>query len=48
MEFAMMGYQSGFQSELFYHGFSLEQRVPQNHILRRIEEKMAKAAVMSI
>ena len=36
----MMGYQSGFQSKLFYHHINLEQRVPQNHILRKIEEKI--------
>jgi hypothetical protein len=40
MEFAMMGYQSGFQPKLFYHRNNLEQRVPQNHILRKIEEKI--------
>jgi len=40
MEFAMMGYQSGFQPKLFYHHINLEQRVPQNHILRKIEEKI--------
>lgn len=36
----MMGYQSGFQPKLFYHRNNLEQRVPQNHILRKIEEKI--------
>lgn len=36
----MMGYQSGFQPKLFYHHINLEQRVPQNHILRKIEEKI--------
>jgi len=40
MEFAMMGYQSGFQPKLFYHRVNLEQRVPQNHILRKIEDKI--------
>jgi transposase len=40
MEFAMMGYQSGFQPKLFYHRVNLEQRVPQNHILRKIEKKI--------
>jgi hypothetical protein len=40
MEFAMMGYQSGFQPKLFYHQINLEQRVPQDHILRKIEEKI--------
>jgi transposase len=36
----MMGYQSGVQPKLFYHHVSLEQRVPQNHILRTITEKI--------
>lgn len=36
----MMGYQSGFQPKLFYHRVNLEQRVPQNHILRKIEDKI--------
>ena len=36
----MMGYQSGFQPKLFYHHINLEQRVPQNHILRKIEKKI--------
>jgi transposase len=40
MEFAMMGYQSGFQPKLFYHRINLEQRVPQNHILHKIEKKI--------
>jgi transposase len=38
MEFAMMGYQSGFQPKLFYHHVNLEQRVPQNHVLRKIQD----------
>jgi transposase len=33
----MMGYQSPFQPKLFYHHVSLEQRVPKNHILRKIQ-----------
>jgi transposase len=33
----MMGYQTGFQPKLFYHQINLDQRVPQNHILRKIE-----------
>jgi hypothetical protein len=33
----MMGYQGGFQPKLFYHQINLDQRVPQNHILRKIE-----------
>jgi hypothetical protein len=40
MEFALMGYQSGCQPKLFYHHINLEQRVPQNHILRKIKKKI--------
>jgi transposase len=40
MEFAMMGYQSGFQPKLFYHRINVEQRVPQDHILRKIEKRI--------
>jgi len=36
----MMGYQTGFQPKLFYHQINLDQRVPQNHILRKIEEQI--------
>ena len=36
----MMGYQSNFQPKLFYFNVNLEQRVPQNHILRKIKEKI--------
>jgi transposase len=36
----MMGYQAGFQPKLFYHQINLDQRVPQNHILRKIEEQI--------
>jgi len=36
----MMGHQSGLQLKLFYHGFNLNQRVPQNHILRKVENSM--------
>ncbi len=35
----MMGHQPEFQSKLFYHGFNLEQRVPQNHILRKVKKR---------
>ena len=35
-----MGYQTGFQPKLFYHQINLDQRVPQNHILRKIEEQI--------
>ncbi len=35
-----MGHQEGFQSKLFYHQINLDQRVPQNHILRRIQEQI--------
>ena len=31
-----MGYQPGFQSKLFYHQINLDQRVPRDHILRKI------------
>ena len=34
----MMGKQSGNQQKLFYYDISLEQRVPQNHILRKIKK----------
>jgi transposase len=36
----MMGYQPGFQSKLFYHQINLEQRVPKDHLLRKIQEKI--------
>ena len=35
-----MGYQPGFQPKLFYHQINLEQRVPQDHLLREIQEKI--------
>jgi transposase len=35
-----MGQQEGFQSKLFYHQINLEQRVPPNHTLRKIQEKI--------
>lgn len=38
MEFLMMGYESDFQPKLFYYNINLEQRVPQNHPLRKIKE----------
>ena len=34
----MMGRQSQAQPKLFYEGFSLEQRVPANHPLRKIRQ----------
>jgi transposase len=40
MEFAMMGREFGVQSKLFVYGFNLEHRVPQNHILRKIKDKI--------
>lgn len=40
MEFAMMGYQSDYQPRLFYYNANFERRIPQNHILRKIKEKM--------
>jgi transposase len=33
----MMGYQPPFQPKLFYHHVNLEERLPQNHILRKID-----------
>jgi transposase len=36
----MMGYETRFQPKLFYHQINLDQRVPQNHILRKIEEQI--------
>jgi len=36
----MMGYQSNLQPKLFYYNVNLERRVPQNHILRKINEKI--------
>lgn len=35
---AMMGQQDGFQEKLFITGFSLDKRIPENHILRKISE----------
>jgi hypothetical protein len=35
-----MGQQEGFQPKLFYHQINLEQRVPPNHTLRKIQEKI--------
>jgi len=35
-----MGYQPGFQSKLFYHQINLDQRVPRDHILRKIQEQI--------
>jgi transposase len=36
----MMGHQEGFQPKLFYHQINLEERVPSNHTLRKIQEKI--------
>jgi len=36
----MMGHQEGFQCKLFYHQISLEQRVPKDHTLRKIQEQI--------
>jgi len=36
----MMGYEGDFQPKLFYHQISLEQRVPREHLLRKIEQKI--------
>jgi len=35
-----MGHQPPLQPKLFYHHVNLEQRVPQNHILRKVHEKI--------
>ena len=35
-----MGHQPGFQPKLFYHQINLEQRVPKDHLLRKIQEKI--------
>jgi len=37
---AMMGYEGDVQPKLFYHQINLDQRVPRDHLLRRIEEKI--------
>jgi transposase len=37
---AMMGHQPSLQPKLFYHHMNLEQRVPHNHILRKVHEKI--------
>jgi hypothetical protein len=39
-DFARMGYQPPLQSKLYYHHVDLEQRVPQNHILRKAHQKI--------
>jgi transposase len=36
----MMGYEGDFQAKLFYHQLHLDQRVPRDHILRKIEQKI--------
>ena len=36
----MMGHQEGFQPKLFYHQMNLDQRVPKDHTLRKIQEKI--------
>lgn len=36
----MMGHQEGFQPKLFYHQINLDQRVPKDHTLRKIQEKI--------
>jgi transposase len=35
-----MGQQDGFQAKLFYHQINLEQRIPKNHILRKIQRQI--------
>ena len=36
----MMGHQESFQPKLFYQPINLDQRVPETHILRKIQEKI--------
>ena len=36
----MMGYQPGFEPKLFYHQINLDQKVPRNHLLRKIQEQI--------
>ncbi len=36
----MMGQQEGFQPKLFYHHLNLDQRVPRDHLLRKIEKQI--------
>ena len=36
----MMGYQPDLQSKLFYHQINLDQRVPRDHILRKVEQEI--------
>lgn len=36
----MMGYEAGFQAKLFYHHINLDQRVPRDHVLRKIERQI--------
>jgi transposase len=36
----MMGQHSGHQPRLFYYNLNLEERVPKNHVLRKIREKI--------
>jgi len=40
MEFVMMGYQSNLQPKLLCYNANLEKRIPPNHILRKIKEKI--------
>jgi transposase len=35
-----MGHEDGFQPKLFYHQINLEQKVPKNHLLRKIQEQI--------
>ena len=36
----MMGHEEGFQPKLYYHQINLDQRVPPNNTLRKIQEKI--------
>jgi len=43
----MVGYQPGFQPKLFSHSLNLEQKAPQNHILRKIKYRIAFSQLRS-
>ena len=37
---AMMGQQAGNQSKIFYYNMNLDKRIPQTHLLRKIQEQI--------
>jgi hypothetical protein len=39
-EFAMMGHESDVEPKLYFYRVNLEQRVPGNHIFRKIQKKI--------